>query len=124
MNIQHYSNSHNYEDIIIRKFSNDVCLEDILDSWKKLIENNLITEKTIGILNDLSECKLCLNKDNFKKLICYLKSVDIIKCKKLAVVCDNPKYIIFPMMAENNETELKIKAFSTIEAATEWIKNN
>jgi hypothetical protein len=51
-----------------------------------------------------------------------LKSVPEIRNLKLGVVCDKPENIVFPMMAESKKIELKIKAFSTIDVATNWIK--
>jgi hypothetical protein len=36
---------------------------------------------------------------------------------------NNPQTIIFPFLAEQ-EKNLKIKPFSTIEMATDWIKEN
>ena len=43
---------------------------------------------------------------------------------KMAVISDSPKIIIYPILAEEQEDNLKIKPFSTFEAATNWILLN
>jgi hypothetical protein len=70
MSIQHISKSSDLEDdeILIREFSGEVYLSDILDSWKNILDNNLINENTQGILNNLLDCSLCMNKDDFQHL--------------------------------------------------------
>ena len=60
-------------------------------------------------------------KKVFKTLIDYLKKQDYIKEIKLAVITDTPKTMIFPFLGEEQERELKIKPFATMEAAVNWV---
>ena len=108
------------ESILIRDFVGKVDVHDIIDSWEFLFENKMISHKIKGVINNLSGCDLCLDMDSFKILIAYLKKQEFLKGVKLAVICNNPKTIIFPMLVENKESELKIKPFSTMEAAVSW----
>lgn len=112
------------ESILIRKFIGKVSIKDIIDSWEYLHENKLIDKKIKGVINNLSGCELIMDMENFKTLIGYLKKQDYIKEIKLAVISDTPKTIIFPILGEEQERELKIKPFSTMEAAVKWISTD
>ena len=62
-----------------------------------------------------------MDMQSFDILISYLKKQDYLSKIKLAVICDNPRTIIFPTLGERQEQELQIKPFSTMEAAVDWI---
>ena len=110
-------------EIIVRKFEGIVRFKEILDSWKSLKGNQLITNKTIGIINDLSNCDLQLDMNDFASLITYLKSQEHLIHLKLAVITDSPRAIVFPMLGETQEKTLRIKPFNTETAAVSWIMN-
>ncbi len=109
------------ESILIRNFIGNVDVNDIIDSWEYLNQNKLIDKKIKGIINNLTGCELHMDMESFVTLIAYLKKEDYIKNIKLAVISDNPKTMVFPFLGENQENKLKIKPFSTMEAAVDWI---
>lgn len=109
------------ESILIRDFEGKVSVHEIIESWENIIENKLIKDSTTGIINNLSGCDLNMNMTSFSKLISYLKKHEIFSRIKLAVVCDKPGTIIFPILGERKERDLKIKPFSTMEAAVDWV---
>lgn len=108
------------DSILIRDFVGKVSVNDILESWDHIIENDLINESTRGIINNLSGCDLCMDMDGFKILMAYLKKHEYLKRVRLAVVCTDPKTIVFPSLGESKEPELNIKPFSTMDAAVNW----
>lgn len=109
------------ESILTRKFYETVNADDIINSWKDLFDKGLITGKTKGVINDINACELSMNMEGFGKLIAFLKSHEVFKKIKLAVICDDPGKIVFPMIGEAKAPQLKIKPFATEEAALEWI---
>lgn len=62
-----------------------------------------------------------MNMESLDDLMAYLKSQTFLKGVKLAVIAENPEIIVFPVLGEKYERKLKIKAFSNVEAATDWI---
>lgn len=62
-----------------------------------------------------------MNLHSFEILISYLKKHEIFHRIKLAVVCDTPDKIIFPILGDSMSPDLYIKPFSTVEAAADWI---
>lgn len=116
--IKHYLHP---EKILIRNFIGKVDVNNIIYSWEYLHKNKLIDKNIKGIINNLTGCELIMDMESYKILIAYLKKEDSIKKIKLAVISDIPETIIFPFLGENQESELKIKPFSTMEAAVDWI---
>ena len=108
------------EEILVRKFEGKIHVEDIIGSWKYLIENNMITDNHKGVITDVCKCELDFKQESFRKLLEYIKKNPLLKELKHAVVCDSPNNIVFPYMAED-ERDLNVKPFSTFESATNWI---
>lgn len=120
MTISHQNIEYSSEEVLVRKFDGTVNVEDIIESWEYLIENDILKDKHKGVINDISSCELGLNSESFRKLMSYLRMNPLLKKLKLAVVCDSAKNIVFPVLAEDEE-ELHVKPFSTFEAALRWI---
>ena len=120
----HFEKHTTYPDLIlIKKFCGEVNVDTIIDSWIDMINQNLIMKTHKGVINDLVNCKLIMNHPGFEKLIAFLKSQKLLRSLKLAVICDSPDKIVYPMLGESVEKELKIKPFTTIDAAINWIIN-
>jgi len=109
------------ENILIRKFYNTVSAEDIIESWKYLCDNNLISKNIKGVINDLEDCELNMNMESFSKVLIYMKQTRELKKIKLAVITNIPKQIIFPSYGELQEKALMIRPFSSMNAAVNWI---
>ena len=124
MNIRYEKHDLYPEAILVRNFIGVVGVKEIIESWTFLIENNLVTESLKGVINNLNGCDLSMNMESFKTLITFMKEQDCLKRIKLAVICDNPKTIVFPLLGQTEENELNIRPFSSIEAAVHWIMNN
>lgn len=117
-----YLNHKSYpKNIYIRHFKGKVDVNEIIESWEFLLNNHLIHENTKGVINDLSECILNMDMTSFQSLINYLKEHAELRKVKLAVVCNDPRTIVFPTLGEVQERALKIKPFATEKAAVEWI---
>ncbi|MFC0875838.1 hypothetical protein ACE01N_04550 [Saccharicrinis sp. FJH2] len=106
--------------ILIRDFEGNVEVEDIIESWKFLLTNNMLGENVLGVINNICACNLRMDMNSFQYLIAYLKTEDAFKRIRLAVICEDPKKIIFPSMGEFIQ-DLQIKPFTTYDAAVDWI---
>jgi hypothetical protein len=109
------------DSVLIRDFAGEVSVNDIIESWDHIIANKLINDSTKGIINNLTACDLCMDMDGFKTLLAYLKKQEYLKGVRLAVICSDPKTIVFPALGESKEPELCIKPFSTEDAALSWV---
>ena len=109
------------DEIIIRDFIGHVFVDQIIQSWEYLLKEELISNELKGVINNISECALEMTMPGFERLIAFLKSHEEFKRYKLAVICSDPKKIVFPMLGQNRESELKIRPFATVQSAVDWI---
>lgn len=107
--------------VLLRKFHGVVVVEDIITSWEYMFKNDMITDRHIGVVNDLVDATLEMKIGCFNKLLDYMKKNPVFFRLKLAVVCDTPDKIIFPVLGEFKVKELRIKPFTTYKAAISWI---
>lgn len=109
--------------IINRCFCGKINLQDNIDSWNELFEN--VDFSTInGVLNDFTKAELTMELDEIYILLKFLneKLLNLSKVK-LAVISLKPEIIVFPTLAQNDFPNLKIRPFSTREAALNWLIN-
>ncbi|MFB6340344.1 hypothetical protein ACE1ET_01410 [Saccharicrinis sp. FJH62] len=106
--------------VLIRDFEGNIEVQDIIESWKFLLTNNMLDENVLGVINNICACNLKMDINSFQYLIAYLKTEAAFKRIRLAVICEDPKKIIFPSMGEFIEN-LQIKPFTTYDAAIDWI---
>jgi len=123
MSIYYKKHEHFPEYILVRKFEGEVNMQEVINSWKHLINNNLLSIEIKGVINDLTNCKFQMKMNHFPELIAYLISEEKIRKIKLAVITSDPDTIVFPVLGEKMEMDLMIKPFSTTGAAVRWIMN-
>lgn len=121
MSIEHPEHDKYPESVILRKFNGQVGVDDIINSWLTLIKENRVTSEVKGVLNDIENCSLNMDMKDFQRLIHFMKQEEFVKTLKIAVVTNSPKDIVFPSLGEVQERELRIRPFSTIQAAVNWI---
>ncbi|HPD95400.1 MAG: hypothetical protein H6537_12200 [Bacteroidales bacterium] len=121
MPILHSKHGQYAEQIVIREFSEVIGLQENIASWKQLLSSNLINEKTVGVIHNLSNGKLKMDSHDLDELIFFLKNEPIIRKLKQAVISQSPSDIVLPMLAKHREQTLLIEPFSTMDAATRWI---
>ena len=110
--------------IVFRKLEGNFKLNDIVESWKKIL-NELKNKQVIGIINDITNANLEMELREVDKIISFFKEhSSIFDNVFIAVVTDNPKTIVFPTIAAIKNPYLKIKTFSSEEAAKMWILDN
>lgn len=116
-----YERHNKYPDkILFRRFVENVCVDDIIDSWSLLLQNKLLDNTIVGVINNLTCCELTMNLNSFKKLILFLKSNERLKRLKLAVIVNDTFIRNFPLKGEK-EKELQIKPFDNEDDAVDWL---
>jgi len=123
MNVQYKRDEKVPDAILVRKFEGEVTVDEIIASWKYLLENSMLNAEIKGVINDMTDCNLRMSMDSFQKLLSFLRSEEVFHRIKLAVISNDPKTIIFPVLGEKKEKELYIKPFATSQAAIHWIIN-
>ncbi len=108
--------------ILVREIRGQVTFNDIFKSWNTLIEDGWVNSSVIGVINDFRDMKLKARITDVNVVLKLINNnIDTFDGIKIAVVVDSYKNIVFPMMIEKLSKKVKIKPFSTFEAAREWV---
>lgn len=109
------------ESILFRKFFGYVGIDEIIASWDSLVKSDLLQATTKGVITDLTECSLKMAPSSINYLIEYMERKVVLHGLKIAVISDSPENIVFPILGESLGVKIKIKPFSTSDAAVKWI---
>lgn len=108
--------------ILLRKVRGRAEFSDIYCSWNDMIKNGEISPGIKGIINDFHNAELIMNISDVKKLInLFEENSDIFGGKRIAVVVDSYKNIVFPMVGQKFASKMEVRPFSTYEAAYDWV---
>ena len=109
--------------VIIRRFSGVVCIEDVLESWDKLLASYTNLKDYKGILTSFLDAEIKHEDHNLNVMVDFLKGyLDQLKDLKIAVVMDTPMVTNTIIMSQKVKS-LQIKPFSTFEDAMQWIEH-
>jgi len=108
--------------VIIRRFSGEVYIEDMMDSWDKLLASYSNLKDYKGILTSFLDAEIKHEDNNLNVVVEFLKGkLDQLKDLKIAVVMDTPMVTNTIIMGQKVKS-LQIKPFSTVDAAMQWIE--
>lgn len=114
---------HEQNGVIFRSFSGEVCFEDMVESWKMLIESYSNLKDYKGILTSFLEAEIKHEDHNLNILIEFLKDyLDQLKDMKIAIVMNTPM-VTSTIILSQPVKSLQVKPFSSVEAALQWIGN-
>lgn len=110
------------DSILIKKYDGTINGNIVINSMENLKVNNLINTELKGLIYDISDCKMNVDSEGFKAVVNYLQNQEYIDSIKIAVIAITPENIIFPvLLAKEKIRDLRMKPFSTWEAAADWI---
>ncbi len=107
--------------ILLREFENEISIDDVVASLEEILEKDMLSGNTLGIITDLRGVKIEVNPSVFKKISGFLKANPEMYKFKLAAVTDSPKQVVLVTIASAVSSKLKIKPFSTFEASVKWM---
>ena len=108
--------------ILVREIRGKADFSEIYGSWLDLIKNNSFKPPILGMINDFRGAELNVKVSDIDEILQMLKeNRHILGSLKIAVVVDSFKTIVFPMIVEKTAKNVNVRAFSTFEAAHDWI---
>ena len=110
--------------LVKREFTGVVSVDQIIASLEGIVEASIMKLHSVKVLNDLSNCELELSKEEFVKLMTYLRTEQGLRKINFAVITDKPKNAVFAHVAEHTIPCLAIRLFSTTDAAEKWLMMN
>ena len=114
---------HEQDGVIVRHFSGEVCFEDMMESWNKLLDNYPNLDEYKGILTSFLDASVKPEDSNLNVMVEFLKAhLDQLKNLKIAMVMNTPMVTTTIILSQKVKS-LQIKPFSTVEAALYWIEH-
>jgi hypothetical protein len=116
---------YNFDDttrILYKYYFGTITLDDIFTSWNDGISNNIIPKDTKGFILDYTKANFDLEFNELDKISEYYRQhLDIFGNKKIAVITQSVKDIVYPILVEKKDSGYSSRPFYTLEAAIEWV---
>lgn len=108
--------------IIERKIVGEINSQEVLDTFQTIVDMVEDGFEAIGIINDLTEGKLNVSLNEIPKIASFLKkNAHVFSKVRMAACVNSPSNITIPLLVARQAIKINIKAFSTVEAARQWI---
>ena len=108
--------------ILYKYYFGTITLDDIFTSWNDAISNNIIPKDTKGFILDYTKANFDLEFDELDKIPEYYKQhLDIFRNKKIAILTQSVRDIVYPILVEKKDSGCSSRPFYTLEAAIEWV---
>lgn len=110
--------------IFYKIYFGPITLEDLVYSWEYVFRENLIPPGTRGFVLDYRNAELKMHAGQATGISeFYDKHLDIFRNRKIGLIMEKPDQVIFPMLVAAERPSYYPRAFSTLEAAEEWVLN-
>ena len=107
--------------VIFRRFHGEVCIDDMVQSWKEIFTSYEDLGSYKGIVTSFLDADIKHEDSNLNVIVEYLKGyLDRIKGMKVAIVMDTP-LVTNTIIMNQKMKNMHIRPFSTEAAALEWI---
>ncbi len=108
--------------IIFKTYYGAITVEDIESSWEFAFSNNIIPETVKGFILDYRKSNFDIEIEEYANIPkFYRKHIDVFRNLKIAIVTENPRDIVIPILVEAKDKGYESRPFSTMKAATNWI---
>ncbi|MFW5852040.1 MAG: hypothetical protein ACOCWB_07445 [Bacteroidota bacterium] len=108
--------------IVYKNYYGKITIDDIENSWIYAFEQNLFPPNTIGFILDYREASFEISIEEYIKIpLFYTQHLDVFGGKKIAIVTDNPKDVVIPVLVQKKDKGYASQPFSTVEAAIYWV---
>ncbi|MCK3684091.1 hypothetical protein [Maribellus sp. YY47] len=108
--------------ILFKCYYGLIDIEDIVSSWEYAFENNLIPKQGKGFVLDYRNSNFNIKIEEYTAIVdFYKKHLDIFGGFKIAIITEEARDIVIPILVETKDDGYSSKPFSTLEAATKWV---
>ncbi|MCK4879464.1 MAG: STAS/SEC14 domain-containing protein [Bacteroidales bacterium] len=113
---------HEQNGVIVCRFSGEVRLEDMIESWNSVFATYTNLKDYKGIVNIYLDAEVKHEDNNLNVIVEYLKGyLDHLRDLKIAIVMDTPM-VTSTIIIGQRMKRLQIKPFATEKAALEWVR--
>ena len=106
--------------IVTRTFRGDISKQDIINSFKHMIEADLLDKNSIGLITVISDSTIKMDISDIENMVAFMSGNSMLSKMKIAVVSNDSNKIILPTLVHFKIGD-KLRPFSNIEEAQEWL---
>ncbi|MCY1718724.1 hypothetical protein OU798_00115 [Prolixibacteraceae bacterium Z1-6] len=108
--------------ILFKYYYGPISVEAIRDSWTVAIKQQLLPENIRGFVLDYREAHFDFHiKEHIAIVEFYRGHPEIFGNKRVAIICENPEDIVYPILFQTHDNGYESMIFSTMEAAIAWV---
>lgn len=108
--------------ILFKTYFGVITIEDIESSWEYAFENGLIPKDKKGFILDYRNSSFNIKLEEHVAIAnFYRKHIDVFGNYKIAVVTEDPKDIVVPILVESKDDGYSSRPFTTLKAAIAWV---
>lgn len=108
--------------LLFKYYYGKITIEDIATTWEYAIKNEVIPRETRGFVLDYRAASFNLKEEEHNKISqFYQRHIDVFGNTKIAILTENPKDIVIPILVETKDNGYKSKPFYTLDAAIKWV---
>ena len=108
--------------ILFKNYFGIITIEDIRSSWIYAFENHIIPANIKGFILDYRKATFEMTLDeNIEISKFYQQYIHVFRNFKIAILTQNHKDIVIPILVKRNDDGYQSEPFSTLDAAMKWI---
>jgi hypothetical protein len=108
--------------ILFKTYYGLISIEDIESSWEYAFKNDLIPKEIKGFVLDYRKSNFNINPNQFMAIAdFYKKHIDKFENCKIAIITEEPRDIVIPVLVETKDEGYSSKPFCTLQASIDWV---
>lgn len=108
--------------ILVKEYIGAIGVDQIKESWKYAFRQNLIPPDVKGFILDYRKANFNIKDIEYLEIPKFYKEhLDIFGNQRIAIITENSKDVVIPMLVTSWDEGYQSKAFTTIEAARLWV---
>jgi hypothetical protein len=108
--------------IFYKTYRGVISIEDIVLSWETIFKDDLIPKQVTGFILDYRAGHFNIKIDEHVQISDFYKChLDVFGGKKIAIITDNPKDVVIPVLVRMNDAGYESKPFCSLEASVDWV---
>ena len=101
--------------ILFKYYYGKITIDDIADSWNKAIKEGLIPPETKGFILDYRKAAFDFDISEYEKIPEYYRQhLNIFGGTKIAIITENPKDIVVPVLVNRKDSGYVSVPFTTV----------
>lgn len=108
--------------ILFKYYYGLITIEDIESSWEYAFKNGLIPKDVKGFILDYRNSNFNMEVEEYNKIAYfYKKHIEVFENCKIAILTEEPKDIVIPILVNSKDQGYSSRPFSTLNSAIDWV---